>query len=345
MSSCFAHIAPQDLVEKAALGSSASHRATCGRAGEANNSVHRTCQEAPLKCFRVGAVSPGLAFSMFEGVGRSRRTSGALSAEEVHLMEVVGKDWEADAKALRQQIVELEGRRQSSVFSRVAAAHPVQFSVEAGAGTRHQTTSLRRRSSIVSGTPVGVVVCEAPGVERRSGNGRPIDCCGAHSTSGCRWCEDAGDVSNMRLLQKNGKRVKARYGMRACRVGEAAHPGPQSRRRRISSLDECVSEVENPGPARSRSRIPQGREAVEFDLSRGDSDDEPFVPPTNGAVPPFSHGSTIVARRERANHQHRLWGVQSAAVTCSEAEFGTSSLESTSTFQWTERFHFLHRPL
>ena len=70
-------------------------------------------------------------------------------------------------------------------------------------------------------TPFGVVVCEASGVERRSGNGRPIfDCCGAHSTSGCR-CEDAGDVR-----KENGKEEKVR---RACRVGEATHPGPQSR--------------------------------------------------------------------------------------------------------------------
>ena len=82
-----------------------------------------------------------------------------LRAEEVHVMEeVTVTDWEAEAKALRQQIVELEGERKSSVLNRVVASHPEQLG---GAGTRRQTTSLRRRSSLVSPTPLGVVVCEA----------------------------------------------------------------------------------------------------------------------------------------------------------------------------------------
>ena len=39
----------------------------------------------------------------------------AFEAEEVHTMEeVVVTDWEAESKALRQQIVELEGQRKSS---------------------------------------------------------------------------------------------------------------------------------------------------------------------------------------------------------------------------------------
>ena len=143
-----------------------------------------------------------------------------LRAEEVRPKEeVIVVDWEAEAKVLRQQIVELEGQRKSLVLSRV---------------TRRQTTSLWRRSSIVSPTPLGVVVCEASGVERRSGNGRPIDCCGAHSAFGCRWCQDAGDVRcNM---TKNGKREMARYGMRACRVGEASHQG-------LSAVDGSVPTI------------------------------------------------------------------------------------------------------
>ena len=41
--------------------------------------------------------------------------------------EVVVTDWEAEAKALRQQIVELEGQRKSSVLSRVL--RPTQSSL------------------------------------------------------------------------------------------------------------------------------------------------------------------------------------------------------------------------
>ena len=85
VASCFTHIGTRGFRRESCIGgfssegASASHRTTSGRAGEADNTVHRTCQEAPLKRFRVGPVGPGLAFSMFEGVGRSRRTSGAPS--------------------------------------------------------------------------------------------------------------------------------------------------------------------------------------------------------------------------------------------------------------------------
>ena len=99
-------------------------------------------------------------------------------------------------------------------------------------------------------------------------------------------------------------------------MGEAAHPGPPSRRRGISS-DECVCE-ENPALAGSRSRILLGNEAVEFDFTRGDSDDEPLVPPTFGAVPPCptwvhdscqtqeSQPSTLVRVGVSASHSHLL---------------------------------------
>ena len=93
-------------------------------------------------------------------------------------------------------------------------------------------------------------------------------------------------VSDAVCSGEHGEVIRVRCGIASVRVGEVANQGPgcESRRRpRVSSSDECVSEVENPRP----SRIPPGNEAVEFDLTGGDSDDEPLVPPTIGAVPPF----------------------------------------------------------
>ena len=144
---------------------------------------------------------------------------------------------------------------------------------------------------------------------------------------------------------EQGEVIRVRCGMAGVRVGEAANPGPgreSRRRRRISSSDECVSEVENPGPP--RSRIPHGSETVEFDLTWGDSDDEPSSHPQLVPCHHSPRGSTTVARRQRANAVCEGWGVQPAAAICCEAEFGTSSLESTSAIQWTGSFRLLHRP-
>ena len=60
--------------------------------------------------------------------------------------------WEAEAKALRQQVVELLGQQKLSVFSRVAVSTGCSHrrSRKGGAGMGRQTTSLRRRSSIFS---------------------------------------------------------------------------------------------------------------------------------------------------------------------------------------------------
>ena len=244
-------------------GASASHRTICGSAGKADNSVHRTCQWVQWAQDWHSQCSKEL-----DAEERLVR----LRAEEVHPMEeVFVTDWEAEAKALRQSTTIFGVEPCCCVPSRAVFR---RRSSSGGTGTRHQTTSLRRRSSIVSPTPFGAVVCEASGVERRSGNGRPIDCCGAHSTSGCRWCEDADNVRSKMILLNNGKRERKRereLGMECGRGRRSSPPRPLSRRRRISSSDECVSE-ENPGPARSRSKILHGSEAVEYDLTWGDSE-------------------------------------------------------------------------
>ena len=175
--------------------------------------------------------------------------------------EVDVTDWEAEAKALRQQIVELEGQRKSSVLSRVVLLRPIPNSLPSKqfrwcTGTRRQTTSLRRRSSIVSPTPLGVVVCEAFGFERRSGNGRPMECCGAHSAFG--WCQDAGECQ----VQRDEKWQES----------SVWYAGVSSRRR----TQDQHSRVQG---------FFMGVMQWEFDLTRGD--DEPLVPTTIGAVPPF----------------------------------------------------------
>ena len=53
------------------------------------------------------------------------------AAADQPMEEGVVTYWEAEAKASRQQVVDLQGQQKSSVFSRVAASHPVQSSVEA----------------------------------------------------------------------------------------------------------------------------------------------------------------------------------------------------------------------
>ena len=165
VASCFAHIGTRGFRRESCIGgfssegASAGHRTTSGRAGEADNTVHRTCQEAPLKRFRVGSVGPGLAFSMFEGVGRSRRTSGAPS----------NRGGSTDGRSCR---VRLGSGGQGIAAAdcgvggstQVFCAEPCccvppravfRRSNSGGAGTRRQTTSLRRRNSIVSPAPLG----------------------------------------------------------------------------------------------------------------------------------------------------------------------------------------------
>ena len=143
------HSSPSQSAKNKKKKKKGSCRESCIGGCQADNIVHRMCQEAPLKRFRVG---PGLAEAA-EHVVRFR-------GQEVHPMEeVFVTDWEAEAKALRQQIVELEGQRKSSVLSRVVASIPNSLPSKQVRWyrTRRQTTSLRRRSSIVSPTHLGLV--------------------------------------------------------------------------------------------------------------------------------------------------------------------------------------------
>ena len=74
--------------------------------------------------------------------------------EEVQPMEeVVVSDWEAEAKALRQQIVELEGQRKSSVLSRVVASHPEQSSVEATQEVQERAAKRRACGEEIPSSP------------------------------------------------------------------------------------------------------------------------------------------------------------------------------------------------
>ena len=125
------------------------------------------------------------------GVGRSIRTYGAPSS----------RGHSSDGRSC--QIVELEGQRKSSVLSSVVASHPEQSSVETIQVVQECADEFAAKKFHRLPIPLGVV-CEASGVERRSGNWRPSDCCGGHSASGCRSCEDANDVRCN--LMKNGKR-------------------------------------------------------------------------------------------------------------------------------------------
>ena len=308
-------LGPEDLVEKAALEVSlqkAQVQATVqpvAEAGEADNTGSSNVARGASQALPSG--SSGLRIGILNvrtELGRRSRTNVwcAFEAEEVHPMEdVIVTDWEAEAEALRQQIVELEGQRKSSVLRRVVASHPSSLPSKQFRWYRNvppNDRALRRRSSIVSPTPLGVVVCEASGVERRLEMGDPLIVAELTQLLAAGGAKTAGDV-RCNMMKKWQERESS-YGMRACGVGEAAHPGPPSRRRRISS-DECASE-ENPRPARSRSRILYRSEAVEFDSTRGDSDDEPLDPATIGACHHFPHGSTTVARRQRANYQRRL---------------------------------------
>ena len=121
-------------------------------------------------------------------------------------------------------------RVNSSVLSRVVASHPEQSSVEAieVVQERSATTSLRRSSP----TPLGVVVCEASGVKRRSGNGNQL-IVAELTLLLVAGCEDAGDV---------------RCSMMGMTTRASVPP--------TVSSDECFCDW-NPGPARSRSRILQ----------------------------------------------------------------------------------------
>ena len=93
---------------------------------------------------------------------------------------------------------------------------------------------------------------------------------------------------------RSGEHGEVIRGTAGVLVEEAANPGAareSRRRRRVSSSDECVSEVENPGPPRSRSRIPSSWErgsGVRLDLR----------------CPRPTHWCR--ATSQRANHQRRL---------------------------------------
>ena len=73
---------------------------------------------------------------------------------------------------------------------------------------------------------------------------------------------------------------------------------------------------------------------MEFDLTAGDSDDEPTVPTTIGAVPPFPTWVDDSCQTLESQPSTPFVG----GATCCEEEFGTSSPESTRAIQWTERF-------
>ena len=131
-------LGPEDLVEKAALEASLQKAQVQATVPPVAEQVKQTTQFIERAKKRLSSASKWVHWAQDWHSQCSKELAEAeerlvrLRAKEVHPMEeVVGKDWEAEAKALRQQIVELEGRRQSSVFNRVAAAHPVQSSVEA----------------------------------------------------------------------------------------------------------------------------------------------------------------------------------------------------------------------
>ena len=177
-------LGPEDVVEKVALEASLQKAqgkppATCGRAGD-DNTVHRTCQEAPLKPFR---------------------------AQDWH-SQCSKKLAEAEERLVRFRAeVELEGQRKSSVLSHVVASHPSslpskQFRWYKNAPPNDELAAKkfhRLPKSSRSG-------CEASGIERRSGNGTSINCCGTQHLAAC------------------SKLAREReFGMECGRIGEAAH--------------------------------------------------------------------------------------------------------------------------
>ena len=192
-------LGPEDVVERVALEASLQKAqgkppATCGRAGD-DNTVHRTCQEAPLKPFR---------------------------AQDWH-SQCSKKLAEAEERLVRFRAeVELEGQRKSSVSSHVVASHPSslpskQFRWYKNAPPNDELAAKkfhRLPKSSRSG-------CEASGVERRSGNGTSIGCIVELSTwlqvvPRCRRCQ----VQHV----KNWQRV--RCGMRPSR---GSHPPGHAR--------------------------------------------------------------------------------------------------------------------
>ena len=121
-------------------------------------------------------------------------------------------------------------------------------------------------------------------------------------------------------MMKNGKRESSVW-----------NAGVPSRGTPTQGLRPAVD-----GSVLTRSRILHGSEAVEFELTRGDSDDEPLVQPQ---LVPFPHGSTLDARGPIVNAVCEGWGCSQSHVATRR---GMSSPESTSPFQLMGRFLF-HR--
>ena len=153
-------LGPEDLVEKAALEASLQKAQVQATVPPVAEQVKQTTQFIERAKKRLSSASEWVQWAQDWRSQRSKELAEAeerlvrLQAEEVHPMEeVVGKDWETEAKALRQQIVELECRRQSSVFTRVAAAHPVQSSVEAVQVVQERATKRRACGKEVPSSP------------------------------------------------------------------------------------------------------------------------------------------------------------------------------------------------
>ena len=267
------------------IGTRGSRRENCvgGFSSEGSSASHRAT--APLKHFQLGPGGPGLAFSMFEGVGRSRRTSGAPS----------GRGGSSDGRSYRDGLG--NGGQGIAAADCGVGGSTTTFGVQPCCCVPSRAVSRRSSSRWCRNAPPND---ELAAKKFHSSQLLSEWLCAKHLE--LRDALEMGDplivVEPTRLLAAGAKMQamsgrkmakKKKFGMECGRVESAKPPtqGLSPARQRISSPDECVREVENPGPARSRSRIPHGSEAVEFDLTGGDSDDEPTVPPTIGAVPPF----------------------------------------------------------
>ena len=153
-------LGPEDLVEKAALEASLQKAQVQATVPPVAEQVKQTTQFIERAKRRLSSASEWVQWAQDWHSQCSKELAEAeerlvrLRAEEVHPMEeVIVTDWEAEAKTLRQQIVELEGQRKSSVMSRVVASHPEQSSVEAVQVVQERAAKRRACGEEVPSSP------------------------------------------------------------------------------------------------------------------------------------------------------------------------------------------------
>ena len=180
-------------------------------------------------------------------------------------------DWAAEVQRLREELTRVrEGR------SPILVAHSCQSSSEAASWL--QERAAKRRAGVAESVPTESTRCGTVVVRKTSGAPRCHRVWGQRVDSGV----DGSDAARCSAVpqfafhsEQHGcvRIVAHQCGWLGCRVGEAANPGPTSRRRRMRALPwSWDSDTESDD---------EGRNVVRRLESHVDSDEEPLLPPSS----------------------------------------------------------------